>query len=269
MNGMSAYANRIAAQRAVAGLLIGLALMFGILYPIMRKTEREALTEIYILEDANLALTAELWSMEVYTNELLALVDDWRENYQLIASFLDSGISVTTPSEIRALLDVAQDMPFGSPFSNGHKVTSQYGVYSIEEYGWSGADHPGIDLKPLNGDWNIYLPAEAELIDYGISTLWGKNMTLQTSSGYQLFFAHLETIFWQDFDGDGNWSLTVGDVIPARSRIALMGSTGTYSTGPHLHYEIRTIVDSEWKTLDPESIIGYTGAMSDDNEVSE
>lgn len=266
MNQLSPYADRIAWTRSLASLLIGIALTAAILVPAGRgavSTVEAAVAE----RDATIkALDLSALTAKATERQLRSIIATMHEEYKLLATFLDAGITAETPEEIRLLLEQAEDMPFGSPFSGPTRVTADYGVYSIDIFGWSGVEHEGIDLVPRNGDWAVYLPAESALIDFGWSDIFGNYMEFETSSGYRMFFAHLERVLWHDLDGDGNWSLDIGDILPARSRIAIAGQTGAYATGRHLHYEIKKEVDSVWKTLDPQAIIGYTGAVSDDNE---
>ena len=64
---------------------------------------------------------------------------------------------------------------------------------------------------------------------------YGNLVVIQHSTGYTTWYAHLQTIT--------SW---VGERVSAGTRIGYVGSTG-YSTGPHLHFEIR-----RWNTpIDP------------------
>lgn len=266
MNEYTAKGYRAITITAIGSLIIGMLLALTIFTPIHRGAEHE-----YILLQNKLAVSVqktadlnELLSIEKYTtSELRSLLKKMAEKYDLVTTLRQAGWKAETPEQARLLMSELSRLPLGSPFNGGHRITSQYGVYSIDEYGWLGVNHPGIDIVPLKASWNIFLPADATLIDFGISDSWGKYMTFQTDSGYQLFFAHLSKILWQDLDGSGEWSLTNGDKIPKGSRIAVMGDTGRYSTGAHLHYEIRTFSENNWTPLDPEVIAKYTGGTYD------
>jgi murein DD-endopeptidase MepM/ murein hydrolase activator NlpD len=64
---------------------------------------------------------------------------------------------------------------------------------------------------------------------------YGNLVVIQHSTGYTTWYAHLQQIT--------SW---VGERVSAGTRIGYVGSTG-YSTGPHLHFEIR-----RWNTpIDP------------------
>jgi len=259
-NGMSHHARNVAIVNALTGLVIGIGLSCAILIPSMRGAERTAISRYKRLQSESAMMVSHLASENAM---MRAVIADLNDRFELFATLKANGWDASTPAEARRLMEELSHLPLGSPFSNGHRITSEYGAYTLEQFGWTGVNHPGIDLIPLNGDRNIYAPAEATVVDFGVSTLWGKYITLETSSGYQMFFAHLEKIFWQDFDGDGAWSLSVGDIIPARTRIAVMGSTGRYATGAHLHYEIRTNDGESWVPMNPKAIAGYSGAIDE------
>lgn len=250
-------------HRSIASLIIGLALASSIWYGLYRGAENNHQYDIAIEEDISSIKSGIIFDKDTEILELRALIADLNEQFKLVATLRQVGWEAETPTQARALLAELSKLPLGAPFTSRARVTSRYGVYTVAEYGWNGVDHPGIDLTPLNGNPAIMLPAEAEVIDYGDSYLWGLNMTLETSNGYQLFFAHLDRIFWHDLDGDTNWSLSIGDILPRGTKIANMGSTGAYSTNTHLHYEIRVQDGDTWKTLDPQAIIEYTGAIQE------
>ena len=58
---------------------------------------------------------------------------------------------------------------------------------------------------------------------------WGNHVRVQHGYGYQVIYAHLS-----------QWSVAVeeGESVTCGQLLGLMGSSG-YSTGPHLHFEIR------------------------------
>ncbi len=257
MNGMSMYARRVAYTNAIAGLMIGAFLMFGILFPILRGAEKEFTYEKILLEEETFDLAGENFSLESANRDLKVLISDIMSREALISTFLEAGYTANTIEEIKTLLSEASLLPFGSPFENGHRITAEYGVYTIEEFGWLGVNHPGIDLVPLDGDRTIYSTVEGTVVDFGYSEVWGKNLTIQSDAGYQLFYAHLDRIYWTTVDDNNNWSLTIGDHVKKGTRIAEIGQTGSYATGVHLHFEIRVQVNGSWVTLDPKEIIKY------------
>ncbi|MHB1334787.1 MAG: M23 family metallopeptidase [Candidatus Humimicrobiaceae bacterium] len=91
--------------------------------------------------------------------------------------------------------------------------------------------HNGIDIANIIGT-PIYATADGTVIAVGSSGNFGKRIMIyhgtdESGTTYVTIYAHLS-----------QFSVSVGDKVTQGTIIALMGSTG-YSTGPHLHYEIR------------------------------
>ncbi|MGN1317878.1 MAG: M23 family metallopeptidase [Lachnospirales bacterium] len=73
----------------------------------------------------------------------------------------------------------------------------------------------------------------------GFSNSYGNYIGYKTYDGYDLFYAHLDSV-----------KSKVGDVVEKGEVIAYSGSTGQ-STGPHLHYEI----EKDQKQINPDKYI--------------
>ena len=95
-------------------------------------------------------------------------------------------------------------------------------------------NHNGIDLDGDTGD-----PVRAALVGEVIIAGWrngfGNTVVLNHFDGYTTLYAHLSKI-----------SVSVGQEVNHGERIGSVGSTG-WSTGPHLHFEIRI----NGKAVDP------------------
>jgi LysM repeat protein len=97
--------------------------------------------------------------------------------------------------------------------------------------GWTFHDprnppHSGLDIGVRIGD-PIYAADGGTVIYRGWSGGYGNLVVLYHGRGYQTFYAHLDDI-WVD----------CGQVVAQGDAIGPGGTTG-YSTGPHLHFEIR------------------------------
>ncbi len=102
-------------------------------------------------------------------------------------------------------------------------------------YGWrrdpfSGAQawHGGVDIAPHHGTANYILAAEAgKVIFSGWNGGYGNCIMIDHGGGTVTLYAHMSSLHVQ-----------VGDVVTRGQRIARAGTTG-YSTGVHLHFEVR------------------------------
>ncbi len=96
---------------------------------------------------------------------------------------------------------------------------------TISQYYWYG--HRAIDIA--NGIGTAIVAADAGYVSFaGWTDIgYGYLVVVDHTNGYQTYYAHLSNIFV--YEGQ---TVSSGEVLGA------MGSTG-YSTGPHLHFEIR------------------------------
>lgn len=102
-------------------------------------------------------------------------------------------------------------------------------------YGWrrdpfSGAQawHGGVDIAPHGGAANYILAAaEGKVIYSGWNGGYGNCIMLDHGGGTVTLYAHMSSLL-----------VKVGDVVTRGQRIARAGTTG-YSTGVHLHFEVR------------------------------
>jgi len=102
-------------------------------------------------------------------------------------------------------------------------------------YGWrrdpfSGARawHGGVDIAPHHGAANYILAAaDGEVIYSGWNGGYGNCIMIDHGDGTVTLYAHMSTLLVQK-----------GDIVGKGQRIARAGTTG-YSTGVHLHFEVR------------------------------
>lgn len=137
-------------------------------------------------------------------------------------------------------LEVKKDKPEGqkmiSPVTDG-RYTSYFGERTdpiSEGYDY----HKGLDIGADEGDI-IRAVLDGVVISVGEDSRSGNYIFLEHKNGYVTFYCHCSEIVAEE-----------GAVIRQGETIALVGSTG-YSTGPHLHFEVR--VDGE--SIDPLPLI--------------
>lgn len=110
----------------------------------------------------------------------------------------------------------------------GGTLTSPYG-WRIHPIFGSKRFHHGIDIT--RGSGTIVAAADGEVIraSYGWNGGYGNLVVLDHGEGVTTLYAHIL---------DGGINVSSGQQVSKGQPIALVGSTG-YSTGPHLHFEVR------------------------------
>jgi murein DD-endopeptidase MepM/ murein hydrolase activator NlpD len=91
----------------------------------------------------------------------------------------------------------------------------------------AGRSHAGLDLAASTGA-PIYSSTAGKVIKAGDGGGYGNLVTIRTSDGHELMYAHMSRI-----------GVEKGDTVEVGDQIGKVGSTG-YSTGPHLHFEVHT-----------------------------
>ena len=127
-----------------------------------------------------------------------------------------------------------------SPVEDG-RYTSYFGERTdpiSEGYDY----HKGLDIGADEGD-RIRAVYDGIVLSVGEDSRSGNYIFLEHKNGYVTFYCHCSEILAEE-----------GTVIRQGETIALVGSTG-YSTGPHLHFEIR----KNGESIDPLPFIENAG----------
>lgn len=137
-------------------------------------------------------------------------------------AFIRSVIKGCDPALVRQLSAVAE---LAWPLKGAMKVTSPYGerVHPIigEE-----AFHRGVDLRAHYGS-PVYAPASGIVLYTGRKTTYGNMIILLHGGGVATVYGHL----WK-------FAVHAYERVAKGQLLGYSGSTG-FSTGPHLHFEVR------------------------------
>lgn len=100
-------------------------------------------------------------------------------------------------------------------------ITSPFGPRGVRFH--AGVDMPSAVGTPVGA-------AAAGLVSFAgrLGGGWGKLVSVVHSGGVRTLYAHLSRI-----------DVRVGQRVAAGARLGAVGATGTRSTGPHLHFEVR------------------------------
>ncbi len=147
-----------------------------------------------------------------------------RPNVSLTASILGAGgiANAQTPNLIASLkpaspefLPPVTDFPLTSGFGNRiHPISGDVRF------------HEGVDFGTPNGT-PVKAAKQGTVAFAGWHGGYGKTVIVQHAADYETLYAHLDELL-----------VNAGDRVPQGKILGLSGSTG-YSTGPHLHFEIR------------------------------
>lgn len=126
--------------------------------------------------------------------------------------------------------NVGSTASWGWPTEKGYTLSSYYG-YRLSVFA-EGNFHSGIDIAGTGYGSKVYAANNGtiQIIKNLGNTSYGKYIMINHNNGYYSLYAHMSKF------AEG---LTVGSVVSRGDVIGYVGSTG-WSTGPHLHYEIRT-----------------------------
>lgn len=126
-------------------------------------------------------------------------------------------------TDMRALADAAQTLPFARPVS-GARTTSGFGA-RFDPFNRRPALHQGQDFAaPLNTP--VVATAPGVVSFAGVRNGYGNTVEIDHGRGFKTRFAHLNSI-----------AVRPGERVSVGNRVGGMGTTGR-STGVHLHYEV-------------------------------
>lgn len=148
------------------------------------------------------------------------------------------------------LEDLLWRLPMAAPLKH-YRISSTFGGRKDPMTGkW--AYHSGLDLVgPLGSA--VQATASGTVTFAGPRGRYGNMVAIDHGHGISTRYGHLREIF-----------VEVGQRLETGQEIAIMGSSGR-STGPHLHYEIR----SQYETLDPMKFLqAGAKAIGNDPELS-
>ena len=134
---------------------------------------------------------------------------------------------------------VIGDATWQYPFKNGYVITSSYGVAR-----GNGRIHKGVDLVG-SGSKNIYPINSGTVVTKSYdSDGYGNYVIVNHGNGYWSLYAHMKSVY-----------VKAGQSVDKNTILGVEGSTG-YSTGSHLHLEVRKDNNSSANTINPITFLG-------------
>ncbi|MFE6359215.1 peptidoglycan DD-metalloendopeptidase family protein [Streptomyces sp. NPDC057806] len=103
-------------------------------------------------------------------------------------------------------------------------------AYKVAGSMWSSGYHTGADFVVPTGT-SLKAVGAGTVVSAGWAGAYGNQVVIRLADGHYAQYAHLSSL-----------SVSSGQSVTAGQQVGLSGSTGN-STGPHLHFEIRTTPD--------------------------
>ncbi|WP_314246522.1 M23 family metallopeptidase [Streptomyces kutzneri] len=154
------------------------------------------------------------------------------------------------PAQREAAAEPRAEAPAAAPQSAagfvapvGGGISTQYKVAGAM---WSSGYHTGVDFIAAMGT-TVKAVGAGTVVSAGWSGSYGNEVVIRHADGKYSQYAHLSQL-----------SVSSGQSVTAGQTIGLSGSTGN-STGPHLHFEIRT-TPSYGSDMDPIAYLRSKGA---------
>lgn len=127
-----------------------------------------------------------------------------------------------------------KNMKLAATYVGGEMMWPAPGYYSISSY-FGNRLHPISKEYKMHTGIDIEMPRKSPIVAAQTGTVifanwfagYGKAIIIDHGGGYATLYGHLDVI-----------SVDVGQVVKKGDNIGLSGNTG-YSTGPHLHFEVR------------------------------
>jgi murein DD-endopeptidase MepM/ murein hydrolase activator NlpD len=124
------------------------------------------------------------------------------------------------------------------------RPSSGYGLRADPMRGGEMINHAGFDLAATAGT-PVAAAAGGTVVHAGPAGTYGNLVTLRHDNGFETRYAHLSSV-----------DVKVGDRVEAGSGLGKVGTTG-YSTGPHLHFEVR----HDGKAIDPAPLLPLNSSL--------
>lgn len=181
------------------------------------------------LEDELVQLEERRRTQNAIRAAVQARIDEWQADAAQLQQAADDMTQLIQRKQAEALgfdpgVDGVESVK-GFVFPKKGHISSKFGPRTHPIFG-STASHPGVDITGRLGD-PIWAAKAGRVIFAGWRGGYGNAVVIQHSGRIATLYGHLSAL-----------KTEVGDVVEPGEVIGLTGTTG-FSTGPHLHFEVR------------------------------
>lgn len=145
-----------------------------------------------------------------------------------ISAFTTPTLTESDYLNVLTISEFTNEAPSLFPVKNATKsnITSYFGTKGEHSKIKRKVAHKGIDISVKIGT-PVLATANGVIVEASMKGKWGNLIIITHADGYETWYAHLN-----GFNIDKNEQVKKGDII------GYVGNTG-FSTGPHLHYEVK------------------------------
>lgn len=177
---------------------------------------------------------AELESQLAKAQELAAQIEDGIGEYEDALEAVEAEEARVQAEIKRKEQELAASLPQPTaggyiwPVTTSKRITCKFGPRTHPITG-KYSNHTGVDIGGVGYTSNILATKDGIVLEATYSSAYGYYIVISHGSGNTTMYAHMSK---------GTFRVSAGDHVTQGQVIGTTGSTG-YSTGPHLHYEIR------------------------------
>ncbi|WP_457031226.1 M23 family metallopeptidase [Kitasatospora sp. P5_F3] len=151
-------------------------------------------------------------------------------------------VPAAAPEPAPAATPAPAPAPAWSAPTPGKPISNPYGVKNPD---YAAGYHTGVDFAVAVGT-PLLAVGDATVVSAGYDGAYGNEVVLRLSDGHFAEYAHLSSL-----------SVHAGQTVTAGQQIGKAGTTGN-STGPHLHFEIRS-ANKYGAVIDPIAFLSARG----------
>lgn len=205
------------------------------------------------------------YSINYLEDTYVSILDEIEDSREIIRLYEEAGCKDNEELTTCVVKTIPSDTKFLLPLETGY-VTSKYQTTTRYVYDAKGrlvvyGPHLAYDISVSTGTGTkVYAAANGKVVYSGWIDTGGNYICIHhniNQIGYTTCYAHLSVRY-----------VSKGDLVSQKTVIGLMGSTGKYTTGPHVHFSIGKglrYVESKFAWINPTTVMSIPSSWTNRN----